>query len=212
MTVLRFVLLLTVLVVATSISAEAGTRCFPVNPMVQRCTSEVDFTRFSSSYATQKMSQWCWAAAVSMLFDYYGHPLAQEKIVMAQYGRITNLPAGNGFTLASQLNRKWVDDNGEDFSASLTAAFDPAANIYAMNNFWIINELDAERPFIVGTQGHAVVATSITYDRSPQGLMVIGVGVFDPWPGRGARSLSQNEMTPSPNGLSFAASAYVKSL
>ncbi len=211
MTVARLTIML-VLVIGLGTSAQAKTRCNPVNQMVARCTSEVDFAKFSSSYAEQEMSQWCWAASVSMLFDYYGHPVSQEKIVQTQYGRITNLPAGNGFTMAKQLNRNWIDDDGNEFSARLTAAFDPAANVYAMNNLWIINEMDAERPIIVGTQGHAVVMTSITYNRTPQGPVVIAVGVFDPWPGRGSRSLTPNEMTPSPNGLSFAASATIKTL
>lgn len=209
MKISRLTLFLSIMFAANVLSADAKTRCAPINPMVQQCTSEVDFGRFSSSYANQKMSQWCWAASVSMIFDYFGHPLAQEKIVQAQYGRIVNLPAGNGFTMARQLNRDWIDDNGEAFSARLTAAFDPAANVFAMNNLWIVNELDGERPFIIGTQGHAVVVTSITYNPTPQGPYVIRVGVFDPWPGRGARYLTPNEMTPSPNGLSFAATAVV---
>src|SRR5437879_2626146 len=91
--------LLIVLIVCISLAgfSQAKTRCNQVTPILRQCTSEADFSRFSQSYASQRMSQWCWAASVSMLFRYFGHPLSQEKIVMAQYGRVVNLPAGNGF-------------------------------------------------------------------------------------------------------------------
>lgn len=196
---------------------EAKTTCSPTpQPGVQRCVSEVDFARFTGSFATQKMSQWCWAASISMIFDYHGHPLSQEKIVQAQYGRIINLPAMNGLVISSNLNRRWVDDNGERFASVLTAAYDPESRVYAMNNYWIINQLDNELPFIIGFGGHAVVATRIDYYRSMVNgsIQVDSLGVFDPWPGNGARTLRGLDILPAPQGgkLQYAASASITTL
>jgi len=149
-----------------------------------------------------------------MIFDYNGHPVSQEKIVLAQYGRLVNLPSGDGWTIAKQLNRRWIDDDERKFSSILTAAFDPMANVYAMNNVWIVNLLHSEQPFILGTGGHAVVATRVDYMRDFNGnLQVNSIGVFDPWPGNGARTLGGIDLVPIGNGgkLQFAASALITS-
>ena len=55
--------LLIVLIVCISLAgfSQAKTRCNQVTPILRQCTSEADFSRFSQSYASQRMSQWCWA-------------------------------------------------------------------------------------------------------------------------------------------------------
>lgn len=179
------------------------------------CISEVDFKKFAKSYAPQKMSQWCWAACISMVFGYNNHPVSQERIVQEAYGGIVNMPSGNGFNLARQLNRNWVDDKGKKFSAQLSAVYDFDARVFNFNNIWVINELDAERPFINGSGTHATVVTAVQYYRTPNGPIVTSVGVFDPWPGVGPRGLTPAEMTPMsvPSGtFRFAASAVISDL
>jgi hypothetical protein len=190
-------------------AASAKTTCRPT-PQGAICRSEVDFDRFAGAYSPQMQSQWCWAASISMLFSYYKHPVSQETIVASLYGRLVDLPSGPGWNIASRLNRPWADASGKNFQSTLTAAFDPMAGVNNINNAWLVNELDQERPFIIGTAGHAVVGTAIDYFPTPVGPNVVGVGVFDPWPGRGARSLSPAEMTPVPvGGLQFLATVRV---
>lgn len=193
-------------------STQAKTTCGQT-PMGQKCVSQVDFKTFAAAYHPQEQSQWCWAATISMLFGYYGHPVGQESIVQAVYGRRVNLPSGNGWNIASQVNRQWEDADGETFSSHLTAAYDFQARVLTLNNAWLVNELDQDRPFIVGTAGHAVVATAIEYYPTPMGPNVVSVGVFDPWPGRGARNLTPPEMVPmhvDPRGqLQFVATVTV---
>jgi hypothetical protein len=147
-----------------------------------------------------------------MVFRYYGHPVHQERIVEAVYGRTVNLPSGPGWNIANQINREWVDDNGKKFTSQLTAVFDANAGVAAINNAWIVNQLDQDRPIIIGTAGHAVVGTAIEYFPTPNGPYITSVGVFDPWPGRGARGLSPQEMVDVGRGgtVSFIATLTVK--
>ena len=196
--------------------ASAKTRCQPT-PQGKLCTSEVDFVSFAQgAYQNQRMSQWCWAASISMLYNYYKHPISQPRIVAEAYGTIQNIPAVSGFVIARQLNRDWADDRGKTFSARLTAAYVYDAGIAAIDNNWIINELDNDRPIIIGTRSHAVVGTAIRYYVTPYGPYIVGIGVFDPWPGVGARGLSPVEMTPMhvhpQGGLRFIATIKVTEL
>ena len=175
-------------------SAFAKTDCGNT-PQGPQCISQIDFKQFQqTSFQQQKMSQWCWAASISMLFNYYGHPVSQEEIVQSLYGRTVNLPSGNGWNIASRLNTDWTDDNGKRFQSRLTAAYDYYARVMTLDNAWIVNELDQDRPFIIGTRGHAVVATAIRYRPTRPEPVILAIGVFDPFPGRGARWLDYSEM------------------
>jgi hypothetical protein len=185
--------------------------CAPV-PFGVECRREVAFASFSQqAYQSQAMSQWCWAACISMLFSYYGHTVTQAQIVTEVYGEPVNMPAGAGSVIARQLNRGWVDDRGRPFRSHVTAAYDYDARLFNVDNTWLINELTRNRPVVLGTFTHAVVMTSMEYVNTPSGPKVTGVGVFDPWPGRGARRLSLKEMVPMhrDGGLRFAATIRV---
>ncbi len=181
-----------------SLSNEAKTTCSQTfqGPY---CVSEVPSEKFAQAFATQEMSQWCWAACISMIFRYNGHPVDQGRIVEATYGRRVNLPSGNGINMSKQIDREWVDDNGKRFIATLTAAFDPMAGYNTMNNDFIINELDKERPIIVGSGTHAMVGTAVAYYKTPAGPYIVNVGVFDPWPGAGMRGLTGCDIVPINN-------------
>ena len=201
--------LLIVIVVAVPASARTTCQATPRGPL---CVSEVDFSSFAQrAFENQYQSQWCWAACISMVFRYYDHPVSQNRIVEAVYGRTINLPAGTGWNIASQLNRDWRDDNGDTFRARLTAAYDYQARVFAVNNYWIVNQLHEGHPIIIGTAGHAVVGTAIQYYQTPNGPFITSIGVFDPWPGRGARTLSPAEMTDVGRGgaLQFLATVNV---
>lgn len=163
------------------------------------CVSEVPAEKFAQAFATQEMSQWCWAACISMIFRYNGHPVDQGRIVEATYDRRINLPSGNGINMSKQINREWVDDNGKRFVARLTAAFDPMAGFNSMNNEFIVNELDKERPIIVGSGTHAMVGTAVAYYKTTAGPYIVNVGVFDPWPGAGMRGLTGCDIVPINN-------------
>jgi len=194
---LNRVLILTILLTLTGALSKqtfAKTTCRPA-PQGQSCVSEIDFNTFAqTAYQNQQSSQWCWAAAISMLFSYYEHPVGQPAIVQSLYGTLVNLPSGPGWNIASRVNSPWVDANGKRFRARLTGAYDFDAGVMTVNNAMLVNELDQNRPVIIGTRGHAVVGTAIQYLVTPAGPYITGIGVFDPWPGRGARGLDAREM------------------
>lgn len=183
--------------------AVASDYCRPDYRFGQSCTASVDLPSLYAAYEPQYQSQWCWAACISMVFDFYGHPLAQDTIVQTAYGGPVNLPAQN-LTMSQALNRDWVDDNGASFSARLVAAYDPTAGVVAINDQTIAMSLATDHPLIIGAAGHAVVLTSIDYVPSPAGPQILGAGVFDPWPGRGARTLSLAELVPVHRGGALA--------
>jgi hypothetical protein len=198
---------------ASAPAASAKTTCQD-GPQGRLCISQVDFASFAQqAYQPQYASQWCWAASISMLFRYYKHPVSQPRIVSDVYGAVTNMPAGSGFVIARQLNRRWRDDNGKTFTSRLTAAYDFDAGVNAINNNWIIDQLDQDHPIVVGSRTHAMVGTAIQYFVTPMGPRVVSVGVFDPWPGVGARGLTPDEMRPMHlgGGLRFIASVKVSS-
>jgi hypothetical protein len=164
------------------------------------CTAQVPFLQFQAHYETQYQSEWCWAACISMVFGCYGHPVSQQRIVTEAYGAPYNIPAGSGFVIAGALNRSWTDDNGRRFSSYLQAAFDVQAGVNAINSAIIVNALENGDPLIVGARGHAMVLTEVIYVPTPAGPSILSVGVFDPFPGRGARNLLPDEMIPAPSG------------
>lgn len=176
-------------------AAYASNSCSPI-----ACVAQVPFYQFAARYEPQFQSEWCWAACISMIFDYYGHPVTQERVVTEAYGAPANVPAGSGFVIAQALNRSWVDDNGHPFRSVLRAAFDAQAGLAAINSAIIVQALARGYPLIVGARTHATVMTAVSYVSTRMGTNILQVGVFDPRPGRGGRKLLPDEMIPAPVG------------
>jgi Papain-like cysteine protease AvrRpt2 len=134
---------------------------------------------------TQEQSAWCWAACISMVFGYYGHPVMQETIVTAAWGAPVNLPALPLQVVAS-LNRVWIDENGNTFQVrgdALTA-----------NAITAAQDLAADHPLIVGSMNHAMVLTGERYLVNQFGEShFLSATVYDPGPGRGERNLTPQE-------------------
>jgi hypothetical protein len=196
---------------ALSTSAKASTTCQPT-PQGPLCIAQVAFDRFAqSAYQTQSADRWCWAATISMVFAYYGHPVSQPRIVQDAYGSIVDMGANSGIVIARELNRPWQDDNGRWFNANVSGVFDFDAGISTLSNAQLISELDADRPVVYGSVTHAMVLTAIQYYPTPAGPNIVAAGVFDPWPGIGARGLSLAELTPIQQGgnLRFLATVRV---
>lgn len=205
-----FAALVAVLFCAAS-GARASTSCEQTS-QGQLCTSQVDFNQFATqAFAIQAEDQWCWAASISMVFRFYGHPVSQERIVSDVYGSAVDMPARAGVVMAQELNRTWQDDNGHAFHSEVTGVYDAQYGIFGLSNDQIISELDQGHPLVIGARTHAVVVTAIEYYRTALGPDVVSVGAFDPWPGVGARGLAQDEMTPAHLGgsLFFAATVRV---
>nr|WP_314528323.1 papain-like cysteine protease family protein [uncultured Pseudomonas sp.] len=177
--------------------SDAKLACGPyVPPGIQKCNAGIDSSLADIAAAAvggQHLSQWCWAACIEMVFTYYGHPVPQERIVYETWGSIVNLP-GQPPQIVKSLNRYWTDNDGASFLA--------IADTTSVNEITAAHDLASDMPLIIGTMGHAVVLTALTYVHDTFGGGQVQIAtVRDPWPGRGRRTLTNQEW----NNISFAA-------
>jgi hypothetical protein len=163
------------------------------------CSAFIPLARLAKTYAAQSKSEWCWAACISMLFGYNGHPVTQRNVVKGAYGTDANMPASH-FTLMNALNRTWVDEGGNSFTVSTSHMYCPEAGDVDLTNAEMIETLKRETPILFCTSQHAMILTSMGFVQSRFGMQVSEAWVMDPWPGNGLRLLSPAEMLPSVNG------------
>jgi hypothetical protein len=159
----------------------------PVPPYgVQACIAGIRQEKMNDVEAFQEQRQWCWAACIEMVFTYWGHPIDQQEIVRRTWGRIVDMPA-QPYQIISALNRTWTDNDGERFRSY--------GDVFTATGVTAARDLTNEMPLIVRSMGHAMVLTAISYNRAQtsQG-QVTGAMVRDPWPGRGRRDLSGQEV------------------
>jgi hypothetical protein len=143
------------------------------------CTAGIPSSLLAvTAYDQQQASEWCWAASISGIFAYYGHPVRQQEIVQQAYGGIANMP-GTPQAIMQSLNRQWTDANGNQFTvvaSGNTGTWVTAAQDLANNEPLIIAEQ-------VGGGGHAMIMTATTYVLFQNGSGVTqSVVVRDPSP------------------------------
>ncbi|WP_084454568.1 C39 family peptidase [Algoriphagus terrigena] len=141
-----------------------------------------NFNYFASS---QRNSNWCWAASLQMIFNYYGIRITQEQIVARSYGvdPYGQLPNWTGSlqVITANLNNWSVDNSGRNYAVGATL------NLGAPTPLYLVQELSAQRPVLIGYQsgpnsGHAVVVTACSYTPSAYGPIIESIVVRDPWP------------------------------
>jgi len=179
-----------VFVVQNLVSAENGNaalQCGPYLNGIQTCDAGINSTldHVTALSDQQSQSEWCWAACISMIFNYYGHSVSQEKIVAGAWGKIVNLP-GTPAQIVASLNRNWIDDDGTTFRAF--------GDVFTANAMTAAQDLAGDHPLIVGSMGHAMVLVHERYYRNVYGQgQVVLASVSDPWPGNGVRDLTPQE-------------------
>lgn len=147
---------------------------------VELCTDGVSTFTFKQAY--QQQNEWCWAACISMVFDYYNHAVDQHRIVKETWGVAANMP-GQPADILRDLNKKWTDDDGDDFHCQ--------GDMLSVNLDTAVKDLIDGHPLIIGALGHATVLTAVTsaVDMLTTQFVVEQVVVRDPWPGNGGRRL-----------------------
>lgn len=173
-------------------------------------SANVDLSRFYQTAAQlQQLNMWCWAACISMIFGYRGHPVSQNRIVSTVYGGTVNFPA-LGVTIANALNRSWTDDQGLVFRSTVNGLYDAQFGIWSLTNDQIVATLRAGTPLVIGTATHARVLVEVNFQPTGFGANVVGATVFDPFTGQ-LQCLSLAELTPAHAGgqLIFLASVTV---
>ena len=146
---------------------------------------------FQFDTASQLQSQWCWAACITMVLNYYDIPCTQEEVVMRTYGTTVNYPARNLYQIADYLNGWGMDSHGREVVVE--------AETYQYAPFeGIINELGAGRPFIIGVgngySGHVVVCYGVDWISTYEGPYVTNFYVYDPWPDNGHSQWNTEEL------------------
>ncbi|MDX2179588.1 MAG: papain-like cysteine protease family protein [Bryobacteraceae bacterium] len=182
----------------------------------QMCTVGIPSAQFNFSYASQRGQNWCWAACIEMILRHYGCGVPQERVVMETFGTLVDSRADHNIILRN-LNRVWQTPSGSFRVGSDFLTVPPHVAAHALKD---------ESPIIVGTMGHAMVLTAMTYIRAANGAgQPTEMIVRDPWPynlapsplfgpngpgAQGRRSLNQQQqfgLNPQNGGFVFRVSA-----
>lgn len=202
----------------------ANTVCSAPDPATgaQECISSVNLQKFAqTAYETQQATEWCWAASISMIWAFYGHPVAQTEIVTGTFGQLLN-QGGQPWQIFQALNGDRVGDNGVPFVSTVTGLYDALSGYDNISYTDIGGSLDQNRPVLIGTQNpdgsgaHATVLSSLEYlvpygypiEVFPDGSNIVNAVVFDPWPTSGGiHSIPWPQFRPASQGgnLFFAA-------
>jgi hypothetical protein len=154
----------------------------------------------------QRCPEWCWAASASMIFAAFGHPIDQKVIVNRIFHQLVCAPAGAApggaySTVASVLSDSWTDDNGDSFTSTIVAAYDPDNGVANIDNAYIVNELAQNRPLLYANFMHAMVVVEADFLVTPAGPNIQSVTVLDPFPANpSSHRLTAAEMVPSSLG------------
>jgi hypothetical protein len=133
--------------------------------------------------ASQRNSQWCWAASIQMVLNYYGISIEQEQIVARTYGtdpygRLPNW-GGSFEDITSNLNNWSIDNNGDPYIVKASVLAGAPTPVH------LLDELEKKHPVIIAyasspASGHAVVITAASYTPSPYGPIIQSLIVRDP--------------------------------
>jgi hypothetical protein len=147
---------------------------FPFDGYTARVNSTVVV---ASPPELQKTSVWCWAASMSLIFTYEGHPISQEQIIIQNFDSLANAPAGDFLNFEDRLNGEYIDANGKKFTSTAMQVFSTADATHSLVEGF---------PILFKGIHHAFVQTSLTYRHSYRNGRLGSVGTFwDPEPGVG---------------------------
>jgi hypothetical protein len=185
----------------------AAKQCKTVPPGVLGCRVGLS-THFQ--IVTQNCPERCWAASIAGIFGYLGHSINQNVIAQTMYGTLACLPSRNSKVLDAVLSHDWTDDNGEQFTGTITGLYDPLNGVLEMDNDDLVSEMQNDKPVLYCNKTHAMVIIGLDYrkDRAGNLIAVDQVQMADPYPGMGYHVLSRPEMVPFQQGgqLSYVAS------
>jgi len=146
--------------------------------------------KFNYVVSTQKKPQWCWAASIQMVLNYYNISINQNQIVERTFGRDAYGEQPNWAASLDKihlnLNNWSIDNTGKRYIVNSQFGYGVPEPIF------FIEELSQKRPVIIGYQsntgGHAVVVTALSYYESEYGPIIRTIIVRDPLPDTDNRS------------------------
>src|SRR5271163_354193 len=132
----------------------ASSRLFAFGQQLRQ--AQVSLNQVIEAYHSQQCPAWCWAASISMVFDFYGHPTDQKRIAATLYGNPPPCRPGDPRGMLSLLNRDWTDDSGDTFTCQSTGLYDYFAGVDNMTPQQVIDSLDGGDPLFLCTTDHAM--------------------------------------------------------
>lgn len=142
----------------------------------------VDFDRLLTCLQLQECPLWCWAASMSTIFGFAGHPVDQKKIVNAFFPGLSCQSAGSNYPFFAGMTGVFTDDARNRFQSAVTAAYAPDNKIYTMNPGIVVNELANGRPLIYCNYTHAMVLGAVDFFGPPATPVITRMYACDPFP------------------------------
>jgi len=137
-----------------------------------------------ATFGKQHNMNWCWAACIQMVLNFYKIPIVQEQVVKRTLGKLVDKPA-NPDIMFKALNGWEVDVYGNNVLVN--------SNFYSTSVKEITAFLVTQKPLIVGLKqqetniGHAYVLIGMHYEKfyGNEGETIVphSVLLVDPWPG-----------------------------
>jgi hypothetical protein len=136
--------------------------------------------QFNTVAASQQANEWCWAASIQMILNYYQIPASQQEIVTRTYGIPVNEP-GSDQAISAALNGLGRSTGGQ--LRTIRSVGQPGVPPPAL----LLNQLSQQRPILLTfatgpNSGHAVVITAASYIATPAGPQIASLVIRDPWP------------------------------
>ncbi|WP_374669585.1 hypothetical protein [Ramlibacter sp.] len=174
----------------------AGARCGPAGADGGRhCAIGWTEDRMRNLWQPQEETNWCWAAAISMLFSASGLVMSQAGIVERQYGAPLDEPEHMADVL-DLLGRAWSDAQGNHFHfiTALAGRYLDLRDLAAP----LLADMSQGRPWLIFHARHVVLLARVTFEFNERTgrMRIVGGSVLDPNPGEGVRALRADEWVP----------------
>ena len=136
--------------------------------------------QFNFVSAAQLKTEWCWAASVQMVLNWYNIPVTQADVVNRIYHKTDDLAASEN-QITTALSGIAYDRHGHKLHVSATRETGiPSPDL-------VIGQLSREHPMLLTVHSehrmlHAVVLTSAEYVSTSHGIHVNSLTIRDPSP------------------------------
>ncbi len=174
----------------------ASARCAPDASNGQhQCAVGWTQAHLYNLWQPQELTNWCWAAAISMLFSASGLVMSQPGIVERHYGELLDEPE-HLQDILDLLNRAWSDAQGRRFRF-VTEIAGRGVDLRSLAGP-LLADMDLGRPWLIFHARHVVLLprVEVETDARRRAARIVGGTVLDPDPGQGVRPLRADEWVP----------------
>jgi hypothetical protein len=179
---------------ASPVSAQM--HCDPADARgIQNCKAGLPEHVTQRIGVSQQRSQWCWAAAIQMVFASAGLTVSQAEIAEKYLGRDEDLPIVTK-DFAALIDGQWRSRDGR--LMTVQARHNGIRGRTPASVMLLVDSLSRSRPLLLAAEGHAVVVVEVRFQRHEKTgmLRLTGGTVLDPLPDRGLRPLEGAELAP----------------